>query len=66
MMTFDPISEICAWMLRLEPCPIASIVITEDTPIIMPSIVKKQRNLLFFNERKAICIKLPQFIVKWF
>ena len=63
MITLEPISEICARMLCLEPCPMASIVMTDDTPIIMPSIVRKQRNFLLFNERNAICIKFFQFIL---
>ena len=63
MIMLEPISLICAWMLRFEPCPMASIVITEATPIMIPSIVRKPRNLLLASARTAIFIRFVPFIV---
>ena len=50
-------------MLRFEPCPMASIVITEATPMMMPSIVRKPRNVLLASARTAIFIRFVPFIV---
>ena len=59
---FDPISEICAWILLFDPCPMASMVMTEATPMMMPNMVRKARNLLFARARKAILKRLVTFI----
>ena len=63
MIMFEPISEICAWMLFFEPWPMASIVMTEATPMMMPSMVRKARNLLLERARKAILNKFVPFIM---
>ena len=62
IIILDPISLICAWMLRLDPWPMASIVITAATPIMMPSIVRNPRNLLLLRAFTAILKRLPIFI----
>ena len=62
MMMFEPISEIWAWMLFFEPWPMASMVMTEATPMMMPSIVRKARSLLLARARRAILNKLVPFI----
>ena len=41
----------------------ASIVITEATPMMMPSIVRKHRILLLFNALNAILNRFPIFIL---
>jgi len=61
---FEPISDICCWILFFEPCPMASIVMTDATPIMMPSMVRKARSLLFANARRAILNKLVPFMFK--
>ena len=58
----EPISEICAWMLFFEPCPMASIVMTDATPMMMPSMVRNARSLLLFKARKAILKRFVPFI----
>ena len=62
MIMFDPISEICSFMLFLEPWPMASIVMTEATPIMIPNIVRKQRSLLLFSAFSAIFRRFSMFI----
>jgi len=49
-------------MLFFEPCPIASIVMTDATPMMMPNIVRKARSLLLASARKAILKRLVPFI----
>ena len=63
MMIFEPISAICACMLRFEPWPMASIVMTDATPMMMPSIVRKARILLFARARRAILKRFVPFII---
>ena len=58
MIMFDPIEPISARMLCLDPLPMASIAITEATPMMMPSIVRKQRILLFRSALMQILSKL--------
>ena len=55
---FDPISPISAWMLLLEPWPMASMVMTDATPMMMPSIVRNPRSLLLPSARTAILKRL--------
>lgn len=47
-----------AWMLRFEPWPMASIVMTDATPMMMPRAVKNDRILLAPMARRAILNKL--------
>ena len=54
MIMFEPISAICSRMLRLEPCPMASMAMTEATPMMMPSMVRNPRNLLPERARRAM------------
>ena len=63
MMMFEPISLIWAWMLRFEPWPMASIVMTDATPMMMPSMVRKARNLLLARARRAILKRLVPFMI---
>jgi hypothetical protein len=43
---FDPISLISDWMLFFDPCPMANMVMTDATPMMIPNMVRKPRNLL--------------------
>src|SRR5579883_3267157 len=54
MSTFVPKLAICACTESRAPCPTASIAITAATPMMMPSIVRNERNLFLPSERKAI------------
>ena len=58
IIMFEPISEICAAMLSFDPWPMASIVMTEATPMMMPNIVRKQRSLLLPRALMAILNRL--------
>jgi hypothetical protein len=49
-------------MLVFEPCPIANIAMTDATPIIIPSIVRNERDLLLARARRDILNELPKFI----
>ena len=51
----EPIDSIFSWTDLLAPDPIASIIITAATPIIIPSEVRAERILLTFKELSAIC-----------
>ena len=42
----EPISDIWLLMLFFDPWPMASMVMTEATPIMMPSMVRKHLSLL--------------------
>ena len=63
MIMLEPISLICAWMLCFDPWPMANIVITEATPMMMPSMVRNPRSLLLANARIAIFSKFAAFIL---
>jgi len=52
-----PIDEISFLILCLEPSPMASMAITEATPIIIPSIVRKALSLFLTSARIAILNK---------
>jgi hypothetical protein len=39
--------------MAVAPCPTATIAITAPTPMMMPSVVRKERTLLRAMERKA-------------
>ena len=54
MIILEPISEICARILRFDPCPMASIAMTAATPMIIPSMVRNPRNLLLVSARSAM------------
>jgi len=58
-----PILEIFSLMLFLEPSPMASIVITEPTPMMMPSIVSIALVLLSKRARHAILKRFCIFII---
>ena len=49
-------------MLCFEPCPMASIVITDAMPMIMPNAVSDDRVLFAAIARNAIFNKFVQFI----
>ena len=68
MIMLEPISEICLLMLCLLPCPMASMVMTEPTPMMMPSMVRNERSLLAAMARRAILRRLLILIgiVLWF
>ena len=63
MIMLEPISAICFWMLTLEPWPMASMVMTEPTPMMMPSMVRNDRILLAAMALSAILNRLKKFIV---
>jgi hypothetical protein len=54
---FVPIDDICPRIFCFEPSPIASIAITDATPIIIPSIVRKALSLFLIKARIAILNK---------
>ena len=58
MIMLEPICPISARMLCFEPLPMASIAMTEATPMMMPSIVRKQRILLLSSALMHILSKL--------
>lgn len=60
MIMLEPISEICLRMLLFDPCPMASMAMTEATPMMIPSAVRKERSLLAAIALNAI---LKRFIV---
>ena len=49
-------------MLFFEPRPMASIVMTDATPMMMPNIVRKARSLLLAMRPKGYFKKLVPFI----
>src|SRR5574344_1123982 len=59
----EPIEEMLPFMLSFVPSPKANITMTEETPMIIPNIVRKQRILLLFNALRATVIKFFMFIV---
>jgi hypothetical protein len=63
VIIFDPMLDSWSCMLCFDPCPIATMAITAATPMIIPSMVKKARNLFRCNALKAIRIRLKSFIV---
>ena len=62
----EPMLAIWSWMLFFDPWPIASIVITDATPIIIPSIVRNERILLRFNALIATFKRFRGFISLFF
>ena len=56
-------SAISCMMVALEPVPRASMMMTDDTPMMMPSMVRKLRILLAPMALRAILNKLRIFIV---
>ena len=59
---FEPISDICALMLFFDPWPMASMVMTDATPIIMPNMVRKHLILLLLRAFNAIFRRFPKFM----
>jgi hypothetical protein len=53
-----PMSDISSRMLLLEPSPMASMAITDATPMMIPSIVSKALSLFLTSARMAILNKL--------
>jgi hypothetical protein len=49
-------------MLRLEPCPMASMAMTEATPMMIPNMVRNARSLLLAKALKAILKRFVPFI----
>ena len=60
----EPISLISAWMLRFDPWPMASIVMTDATPMMMPSMVRNPRSLLLHSALKAILKRFAKFMAQ--
>jgi hypothetical protein len=50
-------------MLSFEPCPMAIMIITAATPIIIPSMLKKERILLLATALKLIFNRFNIFIL---
>jgi len=42
----EPISEICAWILFFDPWPMASMVMTDATPMMIPKHRKERAQLV--------------------
>jgi len=60
---FEPILASEALILYFEPSPIDIMVITDATPIIIPSMVSNARSLLRCRALIASLIRLINFIV---
>jgi hypothetical protein len=58
-----PMLEICSEILCLAPVPIASIVITAPTPMIIPSIVRDDLILLTIRDLRDIFIVEGRWIM---
>ena len=54
IMMLLPILAICCWMRCVAPEPIATVAMTEATPITIPSMVSAERSLFIFSARNAI------------
>jgi hypothetical protein len=59
---FVPMPSICAWTEACAPCPMLTIAITADTPMMMPSMVRAARDLLRMSARKAMRMIIEMFI----
>lgn len=62
MMMLVPICEIFARTLSFEPCPIAIMMMTAATPMIMPSMERNERNLLFAMAFSATFMRFVKFM----
>ncbi|MNH45374.1 hypothetical protein D3C79_1077930 [compost metagenome] len=62
VIIFDPMLDNEALILCFEPSPIDIIVMTEATPIMMPSIVNKALNLFLCKASNASLIKFDIFM----
>src|SRR5216117_2920324 len=62
VIMFDPMLDNWSCILFFEPCPMATMAITAPTPMMIPSIVRKARNLFRCNARNAIRKRLKSFI----
>jgi hypothetical protein len=58
-----PMPSICAWTEACAPCPMLTIAITAETPMMIPSMVRDARILLRTRARKATRIIINKFIV---
>ena len=54
MMILLPILAICCWIRCVAPDPMATVAITEATPITIPSMVSAERSLFILNARNAM------------
>ena len=50
-------------MLSLEPCPMAIMIITAATPMMMPNMLKKERILLLATAFRLTLNKFDMFII---
>ena len=51
-------------MLSLEPCPMLIMAMTAATPMMMPSILRKERILLLATALIETLIRLSMFIIR--
>src|ERR1043166_589899 len=54
MSRFVPRLAICCFTSALAPSPMATMAMTAPTPMMIPSIVRKERSLFLANARSAI------------
>ena len=62
-MRFVPMPLISRRMLCFWLSPRNIIVITDETPMMMPSMVSRHRILLLERARRAMCMRFAKFIV---
>jgi hypothetical protein len=58
-----PMLAICDWTVAEAPCPMLTITMTAETPMMMPSMVKAARDLLRASARKAMRMMARTFIL---
>ncbi len=63
MIMLVPICAMLALTLSLEPWPIAIMMMTAATPMMMPSIDRNERNLLLATALSATLNRFMKFIV---
>ncbi len=57
-----PMLSICACTVACAPCPMLTITMTAETPMMMPSMVSAARDLLRASARKAMRIIIRTFM----
>ena len=64
MMMLVPICEMFWRMLSFEPWPMAIMMMTAATPMMMPSMERNERNLLLAMARRATLNRLIIFMLE--
>jgi hypothetical protein len=66
LITLVPIADISSLIPDLEPSPIAIMVITAPTPMMIPNMVRNVLDLFKRMERHAIFTRLVIFMIRFF